>query len=259
MTSRLVASAALARGAGAPWTSTLRACGAYEAFLRTYRGLETERAAAEFLLLDRLFPRSVVFALNRAEQCLDNLESSPAGRLPERGAAAARPDARGAGVPLAVGPDDRPARRRWSGSSSPSRPPPRRSPAATSPGRKRWPGRGSRGEAMSMQHRIVHTTRLRVRRQGGRVVQPGPADPGDHARADRGAQPARGVAEAVDLRVPRLLRDPGHRVRGGRPARLDDGDRDVDGAVEPDGHATSRPRRGRSSRPARWRTGGPST
>jgi uncharacterized alpha-E superfamily protein len=76
MTSRLVASAALAGGSGQPWTSTLRACGAYEAFLRTYRGLETERGAAEFLLLDRLFPRSVVFALNRAEQCLDNLESS---------------------------------------------------------------------------------------------------------------------------------------------------------------------------------------
>ena len=32
--------------------------------------------AAEFLLLDRLFPRSVVFALNRAEQCLDNLEAA---------------------------------------------------------------------------------------------------------------------------------------------------------------------------------------
>jgi len=76
MTSRLVATAALTGGSGSPWTSTLRACGAYEAFLRTYRGLETERAAAEFLLLDRLFPRSVVFALSRAEQCLDNLESS---------------------------------------------------------------------------------------------------------------------------------------------------------------------------------------
>jgi uncharacterized alpha-E superfamily protein len=74
MTSRLVATAALSQGA--PWTSTLRACGAYEAFLRTYRGLETERGAAEFLLLDRLFPRSVVFSLKRAEQCLDNLESS---------------------------------------------------------------------------------------------------------------------------------------------------------------------------------------
>ena len=76
MTSRMVASAVLAGGSGQPWTSTLRACGAYEAFLRTYRGSETERSAAEFLLLDRLFPRSVVFALQRAEQCLENVESS---------------------------------------------------------------------------------------------------------------------------------------------------------------------------------------
>ncbi|MBZ5740278.1 alpha-E domain-containing protein [Nocardioides mangrovi] len=76
MTSRLVATAAVAASTGSPWTSTLRACGAYEAFLRTYRGMETDRGAAEFLLLDRLFPRSVVFSLNRAEQCVDNLESS---------------------------------------------------------------------------------------------------------------------------------------------------------------------------------------
>lgn len=75
MTSRLVATASLAGGVGSPWSSTLRACGGHEAFLRTYKGLETERGAAEFLLLDRLFPRSVVFALSRAEQCLDNLES----------------------------------------------------------------------------------------------------------------------------------------------------------------------------------------
>lgn len=73
MTSRLVAATSLANGAVAQWAGTLRACGAYEAFLRTYRGIETERAAAEFLLLDRLFPRSVVFALNRAERCLDEL------------------------------------------------------------------------------------------------------------------------------------------------------------------------------------------
>ncbi len=75
MTSRLVATAAQSGASSAPWTTTLRACGAYEAFLRTYRGMETERAAAEFLLLDRLFPRSVVFALARAEQCVENLES----------------------------------------------------------------------------------------------------------------------------------------------------------------------------------------
>jgi uncharacterized alpha-E superfamily protein len=75
MTSRLVATAAFTSGAA--WGTSLRACGAYEAFLRTYRGLETERGAAEFLLLDRLFPRSVFAALHRAEACLTELE--PAG------------------------------------------------------------------------------------------------------------------------------------------------------------------------------------
>lgn len=76
MTSRLVATTALSSGAG-QWTSALRASGAYDAFLRTYRGIETDRAAAEFLLLDRLFPRSVVFALDRAEQALVNLTGDP--------------------------------------------------------------------------------------------------------------------------------------------------------------------------------------
>ncbi|UAL31099.1 alpha-E domain-containing protein [Nocardioides rotundus] len=79
MTSRLVATAALSASSGStgsPWASSLRACGAYEAFLRAYRGMETERGAAEFLLLDRLFPRSVVYALSRAELALDNLESA---------------------------------------------------------------------------------------------------------------------------------------------------------------------------------------
>lgn len=76
MTSRLVATTALSGGAG-QWTSALRASGAYDAFLRTYRGIETDRAAAEFLLLDRLFPRSVVFALDRAEQSLVNLSGDP--------------------------------------------------------------------------------------------------------------------------------------------------------------------------------------
>ncbi|MEQ6901765.1 alpha-E domain-containing protein [Nocardioides sp. YIM 152588] len=77
MTSRMVASTALAGGSAEQWRTTLRASGAYEAFLRTYRGLETELAAAEFLLLDRLFPRSVAFSLARAEQCLENLGDEP--------------------------------------------------------------------------------------------------------------------------------------------------------------------------------------
>ena len=45
MTSRLCRTAALASGAaGRRGPRTLRACGAYEAFLRTYRGIETDRA-----------------------------------------------------------------------------------------------------------------------------------------------------------------------------------------------------------------------
>ena len=74
MTARLVSAASVS--AAAAWSTSLRASGGYESFLRTYNGLETDRKAAEFLVLDRLFPRSVVFALSRAEQCLENLEAS---------------------------------------------------------------------------------------------------------------------------------------------------------------------------------------
>lgn len=48
----------------------LRACGAFEAYLRTYRAAVATRQAAEFLLLDRLFPRSVFCALSDAERAL---------------------------------------------------------------------------------------------------------------------------------------------------------------------------------------------
>ena len=76
MVARLVATTSMSAGPTTAWNTTLRACGAHEAFLRTYRGLETEQEAAEFLLLDRLFPRSVVHALTTAEDCLTALDSS---------------------------------------------------------------------------------------------------------------------------------------------------------------------------------------
>lgn len=75
MTARLLASAAMASGAQLAWPTTLRGCGAYEAFLRAYRGLETDREAVEFLLLDRWFPRSIVFSLAAAEKALGQMES----------------------------------------------------------------------------------------------------------------------------------------------------------------------------------------
>ena len=73
MTARLLATSELTEASGPSWTTILRSCGAYEAYLRTYRGVPSATNAAEFLLLDRIFPRSVTFALNRAEKCLSDL------------------------------------------------------------------------------------------------------------------------------------------------------------------------------------------
>jgi uncharacterized alpha-E superfamily protein len=74
MTARLLATRALAGATGPDWTTLLRSCGAHEAYLRQYRGLGTQESAAEFLLTDQLFPRSVVHALGQAQTCLDALE-----------------------------------------------------------------------------------------------------------------------------------------------------------------------------------------
>lgn len=62
------------------WVTTLRSCSAYEAYLRTYQRAVDSSSAAEFLVLDRLFPRSVYFALRTAETCLAEIDPR-AGRL----------------------------------------------------------------------------------------------------------------------------------------------------------------------------------
>jgi uncharacterized alpha-E superfamily protein len=74
MTARLLATRSLTEAIGPSWTTILRSVGAYEAYLRTYRGVPSAQNAAEFLLLDRLFPRSVLFSVSRAEQCLRDIE-----------------------------------------------------------------------------------------------------------------------------------------------------------------------------------------
>jgi uncharacterized alpha-E superfamily protein len=74
MTARLLATRSLTEASGPSWTTILRSVGAYEAYLRTYRGVPSARNAAEFLLLDRLFPRSIIFSVTRAEQCLREIE-----------------------------------------------------------------------------------------------------------------------------------------------------------------------------------------
>jgi uncharacterized alpha-E superfamily protein len=74
MTARLL-SARWGDAVGSPgWVTTLRCCSAHEAYLRTYRRAVDASLVAEFLLLDRLFPRSVFHALSTAETCLAELD-----------------------------------------------------------------------------------------------------------------------------------------------------------------------------------------
>ena len=74
MTARLL-SASFGDGTEqAELVTTLRCCSAHEAFLRTYRRRVEPDLVAEFLLLDRLFPRSAFHALELAEECLAQLQ-----------------------------------------------------------------------------------------------------------------------------------------------------------------------------------------
>ncbi len=74
MTARLLATRSLTEASGPSWTTILRSCGAYEAYLRTYRGIPSARNAAEFLLLDRLFPRSIIYSIQQAEECMSAID-----------------------------------------------------------------------------------------------------------------------------------------------------------------------------------------
>ena len=58
----------------AAWLSILRALGADDGFLRAVRGERSAALIVQFLLLDRLFPRSIFHALQTAEQCLRELD-----------------------------------------------------------------------------------------------------------------------------------------------------------------------------------------
>lgn len=56
------------------WVDILHCAGAYEAFLRTRHGSFNDESAVRFLMLDRLFPRSVIFSLTHAERILEALD-----------------------------------------------------------------------------------------------------------------------------------------------------------------------------------------
>jgi uncharacterized alpha-E superfamily protein len=76
MTARLLSVQLVSASGDGEWRTVLRACGADESFLRTHGGTLAGQQVAEFLMLDRLFPRSALHALTTAEQCLRELAPS---------------------------------------------------------------------------------------------------------------------------------------------------------------------------------------
>lgn len=74
MTARLVATGSLPGTGESAWVTVLQSCGASQAYLRTNRGLVSDERAAAFLVLDRLFPRSIVYSLTEAERRLQALD-----------------------------------------------------------------------------------------------------------------------------------------------------------------------------------------
>ncbi|TWP45307.1 alpha-E domain-containing protein [Lentzea tibetensis] len=66
------------------WVTVLRSAGAHDTYLRTYRGALDAGRVVQFLLLDRLFPRSVFHALRQAEACLEQLDHQPSVRVGAR-------------------------------------------------------------------------------------------------------------------------------------------------------------------------------
>ena len=63
------------------WVTVLRSAGAHDTYLRTYRGVLDANRVVEFILLDRLFPRSIFYSLKLAEHSLDELLHSRGSRV----------------------------------------------------------------------------------------------------------------------------------------------------------------------------------
>lgn len=78
MTARLLSARYGETWGQAGWVTTLRCCSAYEAYLRTYQREVDGSSASQFLVLDRLFPRSLYATVRQAETCLVEIEPSTA-------------------------------------------------------------------------------------------------------------------------------------------------------------------------------------
>ncbi len=84
MVVRLLMSRVSDRASSPGWLTVLRSAGAADTYLRTYRGALDAGRVVQFLLVDRLFPRSVFHALRQAETCLAELDSRPSQRIGAR-------------------------------------------------------------------------------------------------------------------------------------------------------------------------------
>lgn len=84
MTVRLLLSRAGDRPSSPAWVTLLRSAGAHDTYLRTYRGVLDANRVVEFMLLDRLFPRSVFHSLRQAELSLEELDHQPHSRIGAR-------------------------------------------------------------------------------------------------------------------------------------------------------------------------------
>lgn len=74
MTVRLLLSRVGDSASSPAWVTVLRSAGAHDTYLRTYRGALDASRVVEFMLLDRLFPRSVFYSLELAEHSLGELD-----------------------------------------------------------------------------------------------------------------------------------------------------------------------------------------
>ncbi|QNG18393.1 alpha-E domain-containing protein [Rhodococcus triatomae] len=81
---RMLLSRAGDRPSSPAWVTVLRSAGANDAYMRTYRGALDANRVVEFILLDRLFPRSVFHAILQAERCLAELDHQPDSRVGPR-------------------------------------------------------------------------------------------------------------------------------------------------------------------------------
>lgn len=81
MTVRLLLSRVGDSASSPAWVTLLRSAGAHDTYLRTYRGALDAGRVVEFMLLDRLFPRSIYYSLRLAEHSLDELLNRPHNRL----------------------------------------------------------------------------------------------------------------------------------------------------------------------------------